>query len=145
MKTYNEYLTDNLNKLLKNAEDKNQEAESSLFSLRTIRPNNTDSIKFVLLGPLLGKMYFNKFKEAVKKDMDIVLDDAVYGRMCVEVSTIDDKYKYYIEMSLNKICQLPIAGNQLHILKRDAEKYEMCLEGYVNSLNFILNDERNFN
>lgn len=59
MKTYDEHLSSNLNKILKIAQNKNQEVDASLFDLRTIRPNNTDSIKFVLLGHLLGKKYFN--------------------------------------------------------------------------------------
>lgn len=37
------------------------------------------------------------------------------------------------EISLNKLCSLPIAGN-----------YNTSLDGFIDSLNFILNDQRNY-
>jgi hypothetical protein len=132
----------NLKSILKLSKNRDQSAEHDLFSLRTVKPNHTDNIKYVNLGPLLGKKYFNLFLKAVEKEMGFKIDGGVYSRVCVEVSKVDDYW--YIEISLNELCRLPIAGYQLPILIRHATNNDMGLVGYVDSLNFILNDTRNF-
>ncbi len=141
--SYTEHINKSLSLIVKSNKGYNNLSEPCLFELRTIKPNHTDKINYVNLGPLLGKKYFNRFLEVVKKEMNIKIDSAMYSRICVEVSEIDENP--YIEISLNKVCHLPIAGSQYHILSTHANNHEMCLEGYVDSLNFILNDIRNFN
>jgi len=116
--------------------------ESTLFSLSTLRPPHKENLKYMNLGPLLGKKKFYRFIDAVKRDLGIVLDTIVYSRICVEVSEIDG-YLHY-ELSLDKRCSLPIAGNQYELLKRHANDFDMPLIGYADSLNFILNDTRNY-
>lgn len=132
----------NLKSIIKINKNFDQLSDTCLFELRTVKPNHTDNIKYVNLGPLLGKKYFNLFLKAVEKEMGIKIDGIIYSRICVEVSKVDDYW--CIEISLNKTCVLPIAGSQYHILNSDATKYDMSLIGYVDSLNFILNDTRNF-
>lgn len=132
----------NLKAILKLNKNLDQLSDTCLFELRTVKPNHTDKIKYVGLGPLLGKKYFNLFLKAVEKEMGVKIDGGVYSRVCVEVSKVDDYW--YVEISLNELCRLPIAGSQYHILNRHATNNDMSLEGYVDSLNFILNDTRNF-
>ena len=74
--------------------------------------------------------------------MHIDLDRIVYSRICVEVSMLDGSIHY--EISLNKLCSLPIAGNQYKLLEREAGNYNTSLDGFIDSLNFILNDQRNY-
>ena len=114
--------------------------ESSLFSLATLRPPHTDKVKYINLGPYLQKKKFNQFIKGVKESMGITLDGIVYSRVAIELSEIDGAD--YIEISLDKRCSLPIAGNQYFLLERDARDADMSLVGYIDSLNFILNDSR---
>lgn len=114
---------------------------TTLFNLAVIRPNDTELVQYKLIGPYLGKKKYHQFIKAVS-DIGIELDKALYSRICIEVSKIDGED--YVEVSTNIVCELPIAGKQLPILQRDAEKADMCLNGYIDSLNFIINDQRNF-
>lgn len=116
--------------------------KSTLFSLATLRPPHKENLKYVNLGPFLQKKKLYRFIEVVKRDMNIDIDPIVFSRICIEVSEIDDSL--YIEISLDKRCELPIAGNQYQLLAREASEFDMSLDGYITSLNFILNDERNF-
>lgn len=138
--TQEEIIKKRLDKILKLNKGFDSLTEPSLFELRTVKPNHTKNIKYVNLGSLLGKKLYNIILKDIKNEMGFSIDTVTYSRMCVEVSYIDDLP--YIELSLNKLCQLPIAGSQYHILQRDAERQEMPLEGYVDSLNFIINDTR---
>lgn len=140
--SYMQTIEKNLKSILKLSKNFDQSKEHELFGLRTIKPNHTDKVKYVNLGPLLGIKYFNLFLKAVERELGVKIDGVTYSRICVEVSKVDGYW--YIEISLNEICNLPIAGSQYHILSNDATKYEMSLIGYVDSLNFILNDTRNF-
>lgn len=114
--------------------------ESHLFSLATLKPPNTEELKYVNLGPYLGKKRFRQFVDEVKICMDIELDTCVFSRIAIEVSKIDDID--FIEVSLDKRCQLPIAGNQYFLLERHADKFDLSLVGFIHSLNMILNDSR---
>lgn len=138
---YQNVIIKRLNEILKGNKGFDQMRGHSLSDLRTTKPNHTDKIKFVNLGSLLGKEIYNQFINVVKKEIGCI-DSIVYSRICVEVSDIDGIP--YIEISLNKNCQLPIAGSQYYILERNANKFDMSLVGYVDSLNYILNDSRNF-
>jgi len=109
----------------------------SLFSLNVDRPDDTDKIKYKTIGSILGKKKFYQFRNEFKESTGIELDVAVYSRMIVEVSKIDD-YDYY-ELSLHNE---PITGRQSEIIKRHANNNEMSLAGYVDSINFVLNDSR---
>lgn len=141
--TQEEIISTRLNKIIKANKDIDLSKPASLFDLRTIKPNHTGNTKYVNFGPLLGKKLYNIVLKDIEKEMGFSIDPVTYSRMCVEVSDIDNVQ--YIEISLNKLCQLPIAGSQYHILERDAEKQEMSIEGYVESLNFIINDTRRNN
>jgi len=139
---YTQKIGSNLKSIVKINKNVDQLSDTYLFGLRTVKPNHTDNIKYVNLGPLLGKKYFNLFLKSVEKEMGFKIDGCVYSRICVEVSKVDDYW--CIEISLNENCILPIAGSQLHNLNKDAIHNDMSLIGYVDSLNFILNDTRNF-
>lgn len=113
-----------------------------LFSLAVQKPINTKSIVYLTLGHYLKKKKFYQFIRAVKRNIDIDLDTIVYSRIVIEKSKIDEQD--YLEISLNKICNLPIAGKQFPMLVRHAEHNKISLINYIHSLNFILNDSRNF-
>lgn len=114
--------------------------EISLFDLRTTRPDDTKKIAFEKFGPHFGKKKFNKFIDEVFKSMNVKLDRQVYSYMIIEESLIDGES--YFQLSLNKDIYLPIAGSQYHIIERDARDNDMSLVGFVDSINFILNDSR---
>lgn len=114
--------------------------EISLFDMRTTRPDDTETIAYERFGPIFGKKKFYKFIDEVKKSMNIDLDKQTYSYMILEESLIDGKS--YFELSLNENCALPIAGAQLSIIKRHARDNDMSVEGFVDSINFILNDSR---
>lgn len=114
--------------------------QSTLFGLATLKPNNTEKVTYINLGPYLMKKKFYQFIDEVKRSMGITLDTIVYSRIAIEVSKIDGND--HIEISLDKRCSLPIAGNQYRLLEHEANKFELSLNGFVDSLNFILNDSR---
>lgn len=114
--------------------------QSTLFSLATLKPPNKGNVKYLNLGPYLGKKRFYQFIREVKNVMDIDLDTIIYSRIVVELSEIDGVD--YVEISLDKRCSLPIVGNQYKLLERHAESFDLPLNGFVNSLDFILNDSR---
>lgn len=115
---------------------------SHLFSLATLKPPNSDKVLYMNLGPYLGKRSFNKFIDESYNQINIKLDKIVYSRICIEITKIDDLN--YIEISTDQRISLPIAGNQYKILERDANKFGISLVGFIDSLNFILNDSRIF-
>lgn len=114
--------------------------ESTLFGLATLKPNNTEKVTYTNLGPYLMKKKFNQFISEVKRSMGVVLDSIVYSRIAIEVSKVDGLD--HIEVSLDKRCSLPIAGNQYFLLEREAKENDLSLVGFIDSLNFILNDSR---
>lgn len=114
--------------------------ESTLFNLSTLVPLNTDKVKYKNIGPYLGKKRLYQFIDEVKKNMGISLDPCVYSRIAIEVSKIDEDD--FVEISLDKRCELPIAGNQYLLLERDSEEFGLSFVGFIHSLNMILNDSR---
>ena len=113
---------------------------SSLFSLTVETPTDTNNIKYKTLGPLFGKKKFYTFIKEVENVIGIKLDAIVYSRIVIECSIIDD-VSYY-ELSLNENNYLPIAGKQLSILIQEANRNEISLINFSDSINFILNDNR---
>jgi hypothetical protein len=112
----------------------------SLFDMRTTRPDDTAKVSFDYLGRTFPKKKFNKFIDEVMKSLNVRLDKQVYSYMMVEESLIDGES--YFELSLSKDVYLPIAGSQYHIIERYARDNDMSLVGFVDSINFILNDSR---
>lgn len=114
--------------------------EIGLFDLRTTRPDDTKIVAYQKFGPTFGKKKFYRFIDEVSKSMNVKLDTAVFSRMILE-DTIIDGQSYY-ELSMNENIFLPIAGRQSEIIKRYAHRNDMQVEGFLESINFILNDSR---
>jgi len=114
-----------------------------LFDMRTTRPDDTKIVAYHKFGATFGKKKFYKFIDEVKKLMGIILDLQTFSYMIIEDTLIDGES--YYELSLNENVFLPIAGSQLSILKRYANDNEMSLNGFIDSINSILNDSRVYN
>lgn len=114
----------------------------SLFDMRTTRPDDTAKIAYERFGPRFGKKKFYKFIDEVLKSMNVKLDKQVFSYMIIEETLIDGES--YFELSLSKEVCLPIAGSQYRIIERYAIDNEMSVVGFVDSINFILNDSRVF-
>jgi len=127
----------------------------ALFSLATVRPQDTKSIKYQSLGRYFGRngyrnarrdydafcKRFEVFINSLDLDNKFFFDRVFYSWLCVEVSQIDGEP--YVELSLSDKIFLPIAGRQLSCIERDARELEMSVAGFADSFNFILNDLRN--
>lgn len=114
----------------------------SLFDMRTTRPDDTVKIAYEKFGPRFGKKKFHKFINEALKSLNVKLDNQTFSYMILEESLIDGES--YFELSLNKDIYLPIAGSQYRIIERYANDNDMSMVGFVDSINFILNDSRNF-
>lgn len=112
----------------------------SLFDMRTTRPDDTAKIAFERFGAHFGKKKFYKFIDEAFKSLNVKLDTQVFSYMIIEESLVDGES--YFELSLNKDIFLPIAGSQYRIIERYAIDNDMSLVGFVDSINFILNDSR---
>jgi hypothetical protein len=127
----------------------------ALFSLATVKPHDTETLKYTSLGRYFGSKgirtarrdydAFCKKFEAFINSLDLenkfFFDRVFYSWLCVEVSQIDGEP--YVELSLSDKIFLPIAGRQLSCIERDARELEMSVAGFADSFNFILNDLRN--
>ena len=128
--------------------------DTCLFSLATIKPHDTKTIKYTSLGRYFGnKGYrfakrdyeafckkFEAFINSIDLENKYFFDRVFYSWLCIEVSQIDGEP--YAELSLSNKIFLPIAGKQLPIIERHARELEMSVEGFADSFNFILNDLR---
>lgn len=125
--------------------------DASLFSLATIKPHDTKTIKYTSLGRYFGKSFGNarrdyevfcKKFEAFTNSLDLenkyFFDRVFFSWLCVEVSEIDGKP--YAELCINENVFLPIAGRQLACIERHARELEMSVVGFADSFNFILNN-----
>jgi len=127
----------------------------ALFSLATVRPHDTKTVKYQSLGRYFGEKGYRNARrdyeafckkfEAFINGLDLenkfFFDRVFYSWLCVEVSQIDGEP--YVELSLSDKIFLPIAGRQLSCIERDARELEMSVAGFADSFNFILNDLRN--
>jgi len=108
--------------------------------MRTTRPDDTTKIAYERFGSHLGKKKFYKFIDEALKSLNVKLDKQVFSYMIIEESLVDSEP--YFELSLSKDIHLPIAGSQYRILERYAIDNDMSLVGFIDSINFILNDSR---
>jgi hypothetical protein len=125
-----------------------------LFSLATVKPHDTETLKYTSLGGYFGHKNirnarrdydafckrFETFINSLDLENKFFFDKVFYSWLCVEVSKIDGEP--YAELSLSDKIFLPIAGRQLSCIERDARELEMSVVGFADSFNFILNDNR---
>jgi len=119
----------------------------ALFSLATVRPHDTETLKYQSLGRYFGRKgyeafckKFETFINGLDLENKIFFNKPFYSWLVLEVSEIDGEP--HAELSLNDKIYLPIAGRQLSCIKRDASELEMSVVGFRDSFNFILNDSR---
>jgi hypothetical protein len=119
----------------------------ALFSLATVKPRDTETLKYTSLGRFLGKKGYDKFCKKFETFLNgleltnkFFFDRVFYSWLCIEVSQIDGEP--YVELSVSDKIFLPIAGKQLSCIERDARELEMSVAGFADSFNFILNDLR---
>jgi len=126
----------------------------ALFSLATVKPHDTKTIKYQSLGRYFGRngyrnarrdydafcKRFEVFINSLDLDNKFFFDRVFYSWLTIEVSEIDGVS--YAELSLSDKIFLPIAGRQLSCIERDARELEMSVVGFADSFNFILNDTR---
>jgi hypothetical protein len=126
----------------------------ALFSLATVKPHDTKTLKYTSLGRYFGKngyrtarrdydifcKEFEKFINSLDLENKFFFDKVFYSWIVIEVSEIDGIP--YAELSLNDKIFLPIAGKQLSCIERDAHKLGMSVVDFSESFNFILNDSR---
>jgi hypothetical protein len=124
----------------------------ALFSLATVKPHDTETLKYTSLGRYFGRKgyrfarrdydAFCKKFEAFINSLDLenkfFFDRVFYSWLTVEVSQIDGEP--YAELSLNDKIFLPIAGRQLACIEKEARDLEMSVVGFADSFNFILNN-----
>lgn len=122
---------------------------STLFSLAIRKPRDTKAIRYITLGKFITKKKYDAFCkkfEAFINSLDLsnkfFFNKPFYSWLIVEVSKIDGED--YVELSVNDKIFLPIAGKQLSCIEMEAEHLEMSVVGFCDSLNFILNDTRNY-
>jgi hypothetical protein len=116
---------------------------NGLFDLTPSTPDNNESISYKRMGSHLGKKKFHQFINEVRKEMGLKLDSIYFSWVIIEVSAVDNTE--HVEVSIDPNVFLPIAGKQLPTLERHANDFDMSLVGFVDSLNFILNDSRIYN
>jgi len=126
----------------------------ALFSLATVKPHDTKTIKYQSLGRYFGRngyrnarrdydafcKRFEEFINSLDLDNKFFFNKPFYSWLVVEVSKIDGED--YAELSVSDKIFLPIAGKQLACIETEAKNLEMSLVGFCDSLNFILNDTR---
>lgn len=111
-----------------------------LFDMVTTRPDDTKIVAYQKFGPTFGKKKFYRFIDEVLKSLNVKLDTQVFSYMILEDTIIDGKSHY--ELSMNENIFLPIAGRQRAIIEDYARDNDMSVVGFVDSINFILNDSR---
>lgn len=124
----------------------------ALFSLATVKPDDTETLKYTSLGWYFGRngyrnarrdfdAFCKKF-EAFTNSLDLqnkyFFDGVFFSWLTVEVSQIDGEP--YAELSLSDKIFLPIAGKQLACIERHARDLEMSVVGFADSFNYILNN-----
>jgi hypothetical protein len=126
----------------------------ALFSLATVKPQDTPTLKYQSLGRYFGRngyryarrdfdafcKKFEAFINGLDLENKFFFNKPFYSWLVIEVSEIDGEP--YAELCLSDKIFLPIAGRQLSCIERDARELEMSVVGFADSFNFILNDTR---